>query len=85
MVNASTDFFQTARIIEIDTGEIKSELLGHEGFVTVALFVPAVATPALQQLLHPEVCSSDATDLLIELAYACDIGQITIMGINVGG
>jgi len=44
----------TARIVDVDTGATKSELRGHEHFVTAAVFVPDSASPAIRQLLNPD-------------------------------
>ncbi|KAH9947606.1 dynein regulator [Amylocystis lapponica] len=63
LLTCSNDF--TARITELESALVKAEMRDHDNFVECAVFVPAIATPAVRELVAmPANAQSSKVDSL---------------------
>lgn len=50
-LSPNSSYLQIARITDLNTDAMKVEMRGHDNFIECAVFVPAIATPPVRELV----------------------------------
>jgi hypothetical protein len=50
-IDSTDDEYQTARITDIETTALKTEMRGHDNRIECAVFVPQTSIPAVRELV----------------------------------